>query len=364
MNTLTHRSLCIIALLVYLQFCNFLVKSLTTATRQAKVVVAGATGRVGRLVVSELLNRRQNAANETISLSIIAATRDIGKAKALFPKDLSNLNILQCDLNKNADISAICKDADAIIWCATGFSQTSSIWDKLFAFLSLTIVPKKSMDIVALQSIGNFMRNKQNNVCENGPQVVMCSSAAVTRPTWSEKKKERFVGAADIPIVRLNPFNILGNKQESETFLRESGARYCIVRPCGISDQWPEGRPVVSQGDIAVGRISPADVASLLVDALLDSSSAMKTFEAIAVPGYPKPKAYTDQFSRLAVDGTPQPDEDSLFAQYALLQQLVPGETLAPNRLAMGQTYEQLDKGETGRLGSRGTEQAPIKIDT
>jgi hypothetical protein len=34
------------------------------------------------------------------------------------------------------------------------------------------------------------------------PQFVLCSSAGVTRPGWSEEKKKKFVGAADIPIVR------------------------------------------------------------------------------------------------------------------------------------------------------------------
>lgn len=348
---------------VCLQFFLLNVQAIATPIRQGKVVVTGATGRVGRLVVSELLRRTQNAANESISISVTAAARDVAKAQRIFSKDLPNVNIVQCDLYKNNDISKICKDADAIIWCATGFSQASSPLDKLFSFLSLTLAPKKSMDIVALQSIGDMMRKNENNLCKNGPQVVMCSSASVTRPTWSAEKKVKFIGAADIPIVRLNPLNILGNKRESEAVLRESGVRYCIVRPCGISDNWPEGRPVVCQGDIAVGRISPADTASLLVDALLDGSSAMKTFESIALPGFPKPQSYTDQFTRLTEDGAPPPTEDALAAQYALLQQLVPGETLAPNRLAMGQTYEQLDKGVQGRLGARGKEQAPIKID-
>jgi hypothetical protein len=45
--------------------------------------------------------------------------------------------------------------------------------------------------------------------------------------------------------------------------------------------------------------------------------------------------------------------EEALDIQYAILQQLVPGETLQPNQLAMGQTYEQLDKGQQGRLGKR-----------
>lgn len=42
----------------------------------------------------------------------------------------------------------------------------------------------------------------------------MCSSAGVTRPSWSVEKKMRYPGAADIPIVRLNPLNILNIKKD------------------------------------------------------------------------------------------------------------------------------------------------------
>ena len=40
------------------------------------------------------------------------------------------------------------------------------------------------------------------------------------------------------------------------------------------------------------------------------------------------------------------------------------GQLLAPQNLAMGQTYEQLDKGEQGTLGKRGEEAVPIRPDT
>jgi hypothetical protein len=39
-----------------------------------------------------------------------------------------------------------------------------------------------------------------------------------------------------------------------------------------------------------------------------------------------------------------------------LMQQLLPGERQDAAALAMGQTYEQLDEGKTGRLGKRGEE--------
>ena len=51
----------------------------------------------------------------------------------------------------------------------------------------------------------------------------MLSSAGVTRPSWDDKKKAELDGAAEIPIVRLNPFGILGIKAESEEKLRQSG---------------------------------------------------------------------------------------------------------------------------------------------
>jgi hypothetical protein len=38
------------------------------------------------------------------------------------------------------------------------------------------------------------------------------------------------------------------------------------------------------------------------------------------------------------------------------MQQLLPGEKQDSANIALGQTYEQLDKGEEGRFGKRGEE--------
>lgn len=46
-------------------------------------------------------------------------------------------------------------------------------------------------------------------------------------------------------------------------------------------------------------------------------------------------------------------------ATYGVLQQLLPGEEQNSAGLAMGQTYEQYDKKEEGRLGPRGAERVP-----
>lgn len=137
-----------------------------------------------------------------------------------------------------------------------------------------------------------------------------------------------------------------------------AGTKYCIVRPCGLNDEWPtNSRPVLSQGDVAVGRINRKDVARILVDCLYTSEAEGKTFECFTMQGY-KPALSIDKslsFLYKDLDGLP---EAVVAANYALLQQLLPGEKQDSAALAMGQTYEQLDKEEQGRFGERGTEDA------
>jgi len=227
----------------------------------------------------------------------------------------------------------------------------------------LKFTPQESVDIAAMRAMGQCFKDRPSPL--GGPSIVMCSSAGVTRPSWPEDKKTRYPGAADIPIVRLNPLGILDVKRQGEEALREGGASYVIVRPCGLNDNWPNGRPLLSQGDVAVGRINRADVAQLLAAMVFNAEASGSTFETIALPGYPVPRDFSLQLSRLRRDADiatsdPASQEAVLDAQYALMQQLVPGETLQPNQLAMGQTYEQLDRGEQGRLGPRGQELPPI----
>ncbi len=156
--------------------------------------------------------------------------------------------------------------------------------------------------------------------------------------------------------MRLNPFGILGLKAESEKQLRKTGVDYCIVKPCGLNDNWPAGaRPVFSQGDVAVGRINRQDLAKILCDVLSLPEASQKTFEVIGLAGYPPPLGIGPALQRLKLDSQ-KLSESEVEANYAVAQQLLPGEKQDAAALAMGQTYEQLDKGETGRLGERGKE--------
>ncbi|CAB9502561.1 TIC 62, chloroplastic [Seminavis robusta] len=317
-----------------------------------RVAVAGATGRVGRLVVEELLSRGVQ--------EVVALVRDVEAAEEILggTDAPANLQITQCNLSSKGQISSVLNDVDAMIWCATGFSQKPNAGPLEKAKGLLDLAMKKTIDVTALPVIGNVI--KENNLGGKNPQqlpkVVMCSSAGVTRTIWDDEKKALMPGAADIPIVRLNPFGALDIKRSSEDKLRETGVDYTVVRPCGLNDEHPVGsRPLLSQGDVAVGRINRKDVARVLVDCLTLPEATGKTFEVIGVAGYPF-GSIRGALSNLRSDEEGLPPLDAIVSTYTTLQQLLPGEKQDSAALAMGQTYEQLDKDEVGRLGERGKE--------
>ena len=126
------------------------------------------------------------------------------------------------------------EDCDAAIWCATGFSDApgTSVFDKIKKLFGIAFAPKQSIDSIGVPALARaFLKSndmKTDKEDETGnplPKVVMLSSAGVTRPSWDDEKKTLFPGAADIPIVRLNPFGILDIKKDSEEKLRETGKK-------------------------------------------------------------------------------------------------------------------------------------------
>lgn len=319
--------------------------SIRTSDVVKKVAVAGATGKTGKLVVEELLYR---------NVQVVGLVRNETKAAQLFGDSSDMLEIRECNLADPKAIASALTGCDATVWCATGFSDDAANQMAPTGTLS----PEQSIDVIGVPAVANAMLQDHGSLEEEQayPKVVMLSSAGTTRPGWDENKKERLKGCAEIPIVRLNPFGILGLKEESERRLREIGVEYCIVRPCGLNDKWPEGaRPVFSQGDVAVGRINRRDLAMILCDVLSLPESSNKTFEVIGLAGYPPPKGIGPALARLKLD-CEDLSESEVEAMYAVCQQLLPGERQDAAALAMGQTYEQLDKGETGRLGERGKE--------
>jgi uncharacterized protein YbjT (DUF2867 family) len=313
----------------------------------SRVAVTGATGRTGRLVVQELLER---------GVEVVAMVRDLEKANEIFSSKSERLTIQTCDLSSDKQIGESLQGCDAAIWCATGFfdapNEAFVAKIKRLVGVAETEAPKVSIDAVGIPSMAMCFSSVGDY-----PKIVMLSSAGVTRPSWDDAKAARFPGSAEIPIVRLNPFGILGMKAEAEEKLRQSGVPFCVVRPAGLNDNWPAGsRPVFSQGDMAVGRINRKDVARILADALSTREASGKTFEAIALAGYPPADSIAPALERLKKDTEGLPSDEILDATYAAMQQLLPGEKQDSTKIALGQTYEQMDKNEEGRFGPRGAE--------
>jgi len=286
------------------------------------VAVTGPTGRTGRMVVNKLLSEGH---------SVTAIMRNTTKAMEVLPASeklaCTTLDLATAD---GAAMREACAGSDAIIWAATGFSDAG-----------------ESLDVRGMQTLLPAAFEATDDGAAAPPKVVLLSSAGVTRPAWDEQKKERLVGAADIPIIRLNPGGILGKKCEAEQHLRESGLGYCVVRPTGLKfEGWPQGRPVLSQGDVAVGRTNPLDLASVLVSVLNEPAARGKTFEMFTLAGYPAPRELAPVLEGLVPDAAMPLDEAAVDATYATLQQFLPGEEQDATKLEMGRTYEQVDAGE------------------
>ena len=50
-----------------------------------------------------------------------------------------------------------------------------------------------------------------------------------------------------------------------------------VVRPTGLKfEDWPRGRSILSQGDVAVGRTNPVDLAESLVALLAEPAASGK----------------------------------------------------------------------------------------
>jgi len=293
------------------------------------IAVAGATGRTGQLVVKQLLSE---------GYGVRAVVRNLSKAGDVMPASTPKLEHIQLDFaNASKDeVHTTFAGADAVIWCASGFSDAGA-----------------SLDVKAMEELPGALG--AGGALGGKPRVVMLSSAGVTRTAWPAAKQARLAGACDIPIIRLNPGGILECKAKAESLLRESGVPYCIVRPTGIKfdGSWPRGRPFLSQGDVAVGRANAEDVASTLCSVLQEPAAAGKTFEMFTLAGYPPSRAgLGPALTRLAPDKSPGgadlPD-DVVDATYAAMQQCLPGVEQDATKLEMGRTYEQVDRGEVAR---------------
>ena len=198
------------------------------------VLVAGATGRTGRVVVEELLAQ---------GFKVRAFVRDIERARTVLPK---NIEYSQGDVRQRATIDPALNGVTAII-CTIG----ASLGDP-----------------------------------DNTPELVDYGGVRALADAAADAGLEHFVlvssgGATQRDHVLNQRFNnVLIWKFKGEEVVRNSGVPYTIVRPGGLTDEPGGGKSLVLlQGDKRLGTISRKDVARVLVASLRIGDARGKTFE-------------------------------------------------------------------------------------
>ena len=197
------------------------------------VLVVGATGRTGRLIVERLVERR---------VRVRALVRDAAKGRELPPYVPQFVG----DVRRGETLTEPLAGARSVIIAACGSAEREN-----------------SAAIVDYHGTRNVI---QQAAAADVELVVFVSTIYASHPEHYQD---------------VEPTS-LGWKARAEEVIRSSGVPYCIVR-CGWLTDGAGGEPLaVSQGDTAEGRVSRADLADLCTQLLFLAHARGKTFEVIA----------------------------------------------------------------------------------
>jgi uncharacterized protein YbjT (DUF2867 family) len=202
------------------------------------VLVVGATGRTGRLIVDRLLQR---------GMSVHALVRDGARGRELLA---SGVRQFIGDVRSSHTLIAPMAGVGAVIIASSGGAEHQN-----------------SPELVDYFGTSNLI---QQAVAGHVEFVLFVSALGATR-------------AANY--MDVEPTSV-GWKARGEEIIRRSGVPYCIIRSGWLTDG-PGGEPLsVSQGDMADGRISRSDLASLCTRMLFLPDARGKTIDVVAAqPG-------------------------------------------------------------------------------
>ena len=200
------------------------------------VVVAGATGRTGKVVVQLLLAQ---------GAKVRGFSRKVEEARAAVP----GVEWVTADVRDPKSLEGIAKGADRMV-IALGSNSFRDPSNK----------PEEVDD-------GGVARLAALAKAANLKHVVLVSSAGVTR---AQPGEERFAKLM---------YGVMTAKLRGEDALRRSGVPYTVLRPVGLWDKPPgEYGIALVPGDPAISAmISRSDVAAVAVHALVDPAARNKT---------------------------------------------------------------------------------------
>jgi uncharacterized protein YbjT (DUF2867 family) len=250
-----------ISLLLVLLVTSVSAMALTSDAR--KVLVTGAGGKTGRLVMQKLLQRP--------AFYPIGVVRTETSKEGLVAEDVPASQIVVCDICDAGSMEKCCEggiNAVIIVTSATPAptGEKTAEGGPVFGF------PNGFPEQV--DWIGQ--KNQIDMAKKAGAShVVLCSSMGGTDP---ENRLNKFAGG-----------NILLWKRKAEKYLIDSGLTYTICHPGGLSDEAGALRELVVGVDDEKygtdnGNIPRGDVAEFLVSSLEHDSYKNRSFDARSKP--------------------------------------------------------------------------------
>ncbi|XP_022728645.1 uncharacterized protein At2g37660, chloroplastic-like [Durio zibethinus] len=240
--------------------------SQTTLPSSTKLVlVVGASGGVGQLVVASLLNR---------NIKSRLLLRDPEKATSLFgSQDEEKLKVFKGDTRNPSDLDPSIFEGITHVICCTGTTAfPSKRWDG-----------DNTPERVDWEGVRNLISALPSSL----KRVVLVSSVGVTKFN-------------ELPWSIMNLFGVLKYKKKGEDFLRESGLPFTIIRAGRLTDgpytsydlntllkatAGQRRAVLIGQGDKLVGEVSRLVVAEACIQALDIEITEGKIYEINSVEG-------------------------------------------------------------------------------
>ena len=204
---------------------------------EGPVLVVGATGRTGRLIVERLAGR---------GVPVRALVRDPAKGREVLPADVPQF---VGDVRRSETLTEPLAGVRAVIVATCGGAERGDDAETVDYYGACHLIPQAAAADVEL--------------------VVFISTIYASRPEHYQD---------------VEPTS-LGWKARAEEVIRSSRVPYCIVRSGWLTDEGGGDPLAVSQGDVAEGRISRADLAEVCTRLLSLPDARGKTFEVVAAPG-------------------------------------------------------------------------------
>ncbi|MDJ0589649.1 MAG: SDR family oxidoreductase [Pleurocapsa sp. MO_226.B13] len=245
-----------------------------------RVLVTGATGRTGSLVLKKLRN-------EPDEFEAIGLARSPQKVEELFG---STKGFVIADIKDKSSLNSAMEGCDALV------VLTSAV-PKMIAPPSEGQRPQFEFAPGGLPEEVDWLGQKnQIDVAQQAgvKHIVLVGSMGGTNPNH--------------PLNRIGNANILIWKREAEQYLIDSGIDYTIIRAGGLLDKQGGVRQLLVGKDDALLNNPPdgiptsiprADVASVVVRALSESNARNKAFDIISKPEDAPDAVVTTDFTSL-----------------------------------------------------------------